>query len=82
MVALISCSLLDGCCHSLETVGWLLSFPRDFWMVAVSNQSFLDTCGYFLDASDTRQSFHHPRTMARAPSMSGTAQTVTPKRGC
>ena len=35
MVAVISWSFLDGCCHFLEPFGWLLLFCRAFWMVAI-----------------------------------------------
>ena len=35
MVAVVSSSLLGRCCHFLRPFGWLLLFPRDFWMVAV-----------------------------------------------
>ena len=43
MVAVISCSLLDGCCYFLETCGW--------WRVAIFSCGFLNGSYNCLEAS-------------------------------
>ena len=35
MVAVLSCSLVDDCCHFVEPFGWLVLFPGVLWMVPV-----------------------------------------------
>ena len=51
MVAIISWSLLDGCCHFLEPCRWLLSFVIS-WSLLDGCCHFLETSGWLLDAQE------------------------------
>ena len=46
MVAGISWRAPDGCSYFLVRSGWLLLFPGEIWMVAVTSLWALDGCCY------------------------------------
>ena len=48
MVVAITMWLLDDCCCFQVPFGWLLLFPRAFWMVAIIPSCLLDGCCYSL----------------------------------